>query len=37
MKILEALKLVEEGKGMLIIRNPVKKGQKAIEFVWLRK
>ena len=32
MKILEAFKLAREGKGILIIRNPIKHGQKSIEF-----
>jgi hypothetical protein len=32
-KLLDVFKIVSEGKGMVIIRNPIKKGKKAIEFV----
>lgn len=35
MKIIDAIKLVQKEKGMLIIRNPIKKGERAIEFVRL--
>jgi len=32
-KLLDVFKIADEGKGMVIIRNPLKKGKKAIEFV----
>jgi hypothetical protein len=33
MKILDVFKLANEGKGVVLIRNPLKKGKKAIEFI----
>jgi hypothetical protein len=33
MTILEALKKVKEKKGALVIRNPIKRGQKALTFL----
>ena len=33
MRIVDAIRMVEEGRGYLLIRNPVKRGQKPIEFV----
>jgi hypothetical protein len=33
MTILEALKRVKQSKGMIIIRNPIKKGKKPISFI----
>jgi hypothetical protein len=33
MTIEEALKKAREGKGAVLIRNPLKKGKKAIEFL----
>jgi len=32
-KLLDVFKLANEGKGMVLIRNPLKEGKKAIEFV----
>ena len=33
MTILEALKKVKERKGALVVRNPIRKGQKALTFI----
>jgi len=35
MRLLEALRLVSEGKAIVVIRNPIRRGQKPIEVILL--
>ncbi len=35
MSIKEALEKVKQGKGMLIVKNPIKRNQKALTFTFL--
>jgi len=36
MRIIDAFKLVKQEKGIVVIRNPITKGQKCIEFIGVR-